>query len=141
MKRGDVYKRIDDTSYSDKVRFGVVVHLYNNGEKTYIEAIEYKVGYGDIDAERKVISGDADVSIFPATVGEVEEHFVNALNSIERKIVEKRDETARLERTLEMAKEFVSGELTKKLTEPEFEEMTQREYVVGKQMKELEKID
>lgn len=136
-----MYKRIDDSSYSDKVRFGIVVNLYNNGEKTFIESLEYKVGYGDIDAERKVISGEADLSIFPATVADIEEHFASALKSIERKIAEKREEVAKLEIALVHGKEFASGEMAKKLTEPEFEEMSQREYVVGKQAKELENIE
>jgi len=47
--------------------------------KALIEAVEYKVSYGEIEADRKIIGGDADVAIFPATVAEVEEHFLSAL--------------------------------------------------------------
>ena len=46
LRKGDVYKRIDDSSYGDKVHYGVVLNLYNNGEKTYIETIEYKARAG-----------------------------------------------------------------------------------------------
>jgi hypothetical protein len=140
LKKGDVYKRIDDSSYSDKVRYGVVVNLYNNGEKTYLEALEYKVGFGDITAERAVISGEMDVAIFPATAAEVEEHFSSALRGIEKKISDKREEILKLESTLTHGKEFVSGEMAQKLTEPQFKEMSQREYLVGKQQAELEAV-
>lgn len=132
LKKGDVYKRIDDQAYSDKVRYGVVVNLYNNGEKTYLEAIEYKVGYSEITADRQIIGGETDVSIFPATVAEIEEHFSSAIHSIEKKIEDKKEEIGKLHSALSAGREFVSGEMQKKLSEPQFKELTQREYVVQK---------
>ena len=140
LRKGDVYKRIDDSSYGDKVHYGVVLNLYNNGEKTYIETIEYKAGYSDITAERKVIGGEDDVEIFPASITEIEENFGSAIRSIEKKIADKHEEIRKLEGALEAGRELASGEMQRKLSEPEFKEMTQREFLVEKQQAELQAV-
>jgi hypothetical protein len=65
-----LYKRFDDSSYSKDVKFGIVKSVYNDGEKTYVEAVEYKKSYKDPEASIYIIRGDNDVSIFPASLEE-----------------------------------------------------------------------
>jgi hypothetical protein len=62
------------------------------------------------------------------------------LKNIEEKIAGKRDEILKLESTLAHGQEFVSGEMSQKLTEPQFKETSQREYMIEKQQAELQAI-
>jgi hypothetical protein len=97
-------------------------------------------GYSDITAERKVIGGEDDVEIFPASITEIEENFGSAIRSIEKKIADKHEEIRKLEGALEAGRELASGEMQRKLSEPEFKEMTQREFLVEKQQAELQAV-
>lgn len=128
LKQGDIYKRFDDSSYSKDVKYGIVKNIYNDGEKTFIEAVEYKKSYSDLEASIYVIRGDNDVSIFPATLEEIKDEFQTSLTGIEKKIQDKKEEIAKLEGALETTKQLVSGELQLKLQAPTFKEITQSEY-------------
>lgn len=137
LKKGDVYKRLTDSSYdSDKIQYGVVVDILNDGEKTFIEAIEYKKSYSDIEATIKIHRGNDDISIFPVELDEVEKYLQGSIESIEKKIEEKKKELYQLSEGLGRARQFVSGELSKKLTMPDFKEMSQSEYNEQKRIKE-----
>lgn len=125
---GDLYKRFDDSSYSRSTYYGIVRNIYNDGEKTYVEATEYKYSYGDISAELYVIRGDLDVSIFPANIEEIEKEFANAKSSLAKKINEKHEEIAKLEKALSTTEALLSGTLQAELRTPIFKEMTQAEY-------------
>lgn len=48
LQKGDIYKRFDDSSYTRDVKYGIVRNVYNNGENTYIEAVEYKKSYREM---------------------------------------------------------------------------------------------
>lgn len=128
MAAGDIYKRFDDSSYSKDVKYGIVKNVYNDGEKTYVEAVEYKKSYRDLDASIYVIRGDNDVSIFPATIDEIKEEFGTALTGIKDAIEAKREEIKKLEIALETTEQLVSGELQAKLQTPTFKEFTQAEF-------------
>ncbi|WP_033926116.1 hypothetical protein [Sphingomonas sp. 35-24ZXX] len=128
LAQGDIYKRFDDSSYSRSTFFGIVKAIYNDGEKTYIEAVEYKKSYSEMEASIYVMRGDNDVSIFPATLEEIQEEFASCAKSIEKKIAEKREEIAKLEGALDTTNQLVSGELQKKLQTPVFKEFTQAEF-------------
>ena len=40
LKKGDVFKRIDDNYSTPEVKYGVVLDLMNTGEKSFIEVLE-----------------------------------------------------------------------------------------------------
>lgn len=141
LQTGDLYKRFDDSQYSRDVKFGFVRNVYNDGEKTYIEAVEYKKSYRDIEANIYIIRGDNDVSIFPATIGEVENEFKDALVNIQKAITDKREEIKKLEQALETTQQLVSGELQAKLSTPTFKEMTQAEFNEKIRIQEAKKIE
>ena len=128
LKKGDIYKRFDDSSYSKSTFYGIVRNIYNNGDKTFIEATEYKYSYGDITAELYIIRGDNDVAIFPATLEEIQGEFENAERSLVKKIEEKKEETKKLEKALETTLALTSGELQKEIQTPEFKEISQVDY-------------
>lgn len=128
LQQGDIYKRFDDSSYSNDVKYGIVRAVYNDGEKTYVEAVEYKKSYRDLEASIYVIRGDNDVSIFPATIEEIQEEFEDALSGIESAIADKKEEIKKLEAAADTTRQLVSGELQQKLQAPLFKEMTQAEY-------------
>ena len=128
LSKGDIYKRYDTNSYSDKILFGVVQDVKNDGENTFIEAVEYKYSYSELEADIKVFSGDSDVSIFPATLDEIKEKFESCVRNTQRNIEGKQEEIAKLEKALDTTKKLVSGELTKELKTPEFKELPQNEY-------------
>ena len=136
LKKGDVFKKISTESYSDGISYNVVVDLFNDGEITSIEVLEYKKSYSDIEAKTKIYSGTDDISIFPATIEEVSEYFDKAIKKIEEDIENKKIELQKEMICLEKAKGFVKGELSKKLTLAEFKEMPQLEYNEEKKVKE-----
>lgn len=125
---GDIYKRFEDSTFSKETKYGIVKAIYNDGEKTYVEAVEYKKSYRDLEASIYVMRGDNDVAIFPATLEEIKEEFSAAKEGIEKSIINKREEIAKLEQALDTTTQLISGELQKNLQEPTFKEMTQAEY-------------
>lgn len=128
LQQGDIYKRFEDSTYSKSVMFGIVKNIYNDGEKTYVEAVEYKKSYRDLEASIYVIRGDNDVSIFPATLEEIKDEFESALGTIEKGISDKQEEIKKMEIALETTKQLISGELQSKLQTPTFKEITQAEF-------------
>ena len=128
LQQGDLYKRFDDSSYSKQTFYGIVQNIYNDGEKTFIESVEYKTNYGDIEASIYVIRGDADVSIFPATLEEVETEFARCEQNTVKKIKEKEEEIIKLNKVLQTTKDLVSGQLQAKLQQATFKTVTQAEY-------------
>lgn len=132
LVRGDIYKRFDEKSYSDKVVYGVVEGVYNNGEQTYIQAVEYKYSYSTLEANIKVIAGTDEVAIFPATLEDIQEEFSRCEERTKEEIEKKKKELASLEKALEQTQKLVSGELQKELHQTEYKELTQAEFNLKK---------
>lgn len=129
LSKGDVVKLIEESSYSSaEVFYGVVIDLLNNGDKTYVQIMRYKKSYSSIDCDIKTYSGDKDCLIFPASVEEVEEHLKDVIGSIERDVQSEERKLLDKKLALVRAKDFISGEATKKLISTEFKEMTQQEF-------------
>jgi hypothetical protein len=128
LKKGDCVKIIDSSYSTREVKFGVVIDLLNDGKNTFIEMLEYKKNYNDINVDYKVYKGDDDIAIFPTEIGEVEEYLNDSLKAMKNKIKEKNEELEKLNKGYVKAKDFVSGELQKKLTVVDYKEITQKEY-------------
>lgn len=136
LEVGDVFKIINDGYSSPEIKYCVVTALHNSGEKSFIEVIQYEKSYSSVDASVKILKGNDDLSIFPATIEEVEEYFESAIENIEKDIKDKEKKLEHKKRALTRAKEFVSGELSKKLSSAKFLEMTQQGYLEEKAEKE-----
>lgn len=129
LSKGDCVKLVEDQYSSPEIYYGVVIDLLNEGEKSYIQILRYKKSYSAIDCDIKTYSGDKDVTIFPCTVEELEEHFSDAIKNIEKDVVllEKQINDKKL--GLQKAKDFVSQETGRKLQSSSFKEITQEEYL------------
>ena len=128
LTKGNVIKILREDCSDIKPIYGVVLDFYNTGEKSFIEILEYEKSYGDIKGKIKVYKGDEDLNIFPASTDEVQDFLGEAVESARKRIEEKKIELAKLTEALGKAEDFVSGALSKELTEASFSEMSQLEY-------------
>lgn len=129
LKQGDIYKRYEEASYgSDKVHYGIVNSINNNGDETFIEATEFSVSYSKMEAQMKIFSGKKDIAIFPASVDDLQEDFGRCLTSTKEEIAKKKEEILGLERALATTERLVSGEMQRELSTPDFREMPQQEF-------------
>jgi len=134
LAKGDVIKLIEAKDYSEpEIYYGVVVDLLNSGEKTFVQIMRYKKGYGAIDCDLKTYSGDKDCNIFPTTVEEVQEHLNECIERIERDVKDAERSLDAKRLGLQRAKEFVSFETSKKLQATSFKEITTQEYLALKE--------
>lgn len=73
VKRGDIYKRLDEPSYgSAKLLFGVVTDVLANGERSTVTALEVTAGYNSVEVTEKVFAGEGDVQLYPAALEDFE---------------------------------------------------------------------
>lgn len=129
LVKGDVVKLVEDGSYSGaEIYYGVVTDLLNSGDKSYVQIMRYKKSYNAIDCDIKTYSGDKDLSLFPASVEEVQEELKEVVARIERDLADEEKKLDAKRLGLQRAKEFVSFETSKKLRNSEFKEITQTEY-------------
>lgn len=129
LKIGDVVKQVETSGYSnDGVYFAVVTDILNNGEEAFVQLTRYKKEYRSIDCDIKTYSGKSDLNIFPATVEEVKEHLAEAIYRIEKDLKEEQIKLDNKRVSLDRARDFVSMETSRKLTEVSFREMPQVEY-------------
>lgn len=129
LVKGNVVKIIEK-EYSDtyKTCYGVVLDLLNSGTKTFLQILKYEKSYNDVKGEIKTYSGEDDLTIFPSSPEEVKEFFSGAIDSVSNQIEEDKKKLQEKIDALEKAKKFTTGELSKELSEPGFNEMTQEEY-------------
>lgn len=90
LKVGDIYKRLEESSYSGaKLKFGVVTGALHNGTDAVITSIEYEPAYGDgMKAEVKTFGTADDLKIFPATREDFETHIAELIESCQRSVRE-----------------------------------------------------
>lgn len=127
ISAGDVYKRFDE-SYDDRTYYGVVKAVHNDGEKTVIESTEYCYKYSDLEVSHKVIRGEKDFIIFPATPEELNFELENAKRKKEREI---EDAQEKIQKNVKLIKDIdglISGETLSKLKGMSYKEMTQAEF-------------
>lgn len=76
LKKGDVYKRLETTSYSSpKLFFGTVTDVLNNGEQSSIIALEYDSSYSSVEVNTKVFASDTELALFAADPREYADHL------------------------------------------------------------------
>lgn len=125
IAKGNIYKRFDDYDYT---YFGIVQAVHNDGNNTIIEATEYKAGYSDVDVSKKIIKGEKDFVIFPATLDDLKLEFEKCIEKKKRDIETKLEEISKAKKTIELTEKLISGEMQKELSTPMFKEMTQGEF-------------
>lgn len=128
ISAGDVYKRFDD-SYDDRVYFGLVTAVHNDGEKTIIEATEYRWnGYSTLEVDFKVLRGEKDYILFPSTPEELNLGLEEARKRKLRDIEEAERKILEAKRAIDEIDGLISGERQKSLKAMSYKELTQDEY-------------
>lgn len=128
VSAGDVYKRFSDSDYDDKVYYGVVKAVHNDGEKTIIEAVEYCYKYSDISVDYRVIGGTKDITIFPSSPEELNLELEKARKSQLKKIEDAKEQIEKSTNLISEIDGLVSGETQKQLKAMSYKELTQSQY-------------
>lgn len=128
LRVGDIYKRYDDSSYSNSMYFGVVKSIDNNGEKTFIHATEYKKSYGSMTPSIYIIRGDKDVDIFPASLEDFKIEFQSVVSEAEKEIEKLQKQIKEKEQLIIDTQKLTDGTFSEVLQSPEFRELTQSEF-------------
>lgn len=128
LRVGDIYKRYNDSSYDSSMFYGIVKSIDNNGEKTFIHAVEYKKSYGAMTASMYVIRGDKDVDIFPATLEDFKTEFQSVLTETEKEIEKLEKQITEKKQVIKDTQALVDGTFCTVLQTPEFKELTQNDF-------------
>jgi hypothetical protein len=131
VSAGDVYKRYDD-SYDDRVYYGVVTAVHNDGETAIIEATEYSYKYSSLDVNLKVLRGDKEYKLFPATPEDLNLELDGVVERKLKDIESKTEEISKLSKEIEEVTALISGDKLKELKGISYKEMTQKQYETKK---------
>lgn len=113
VKRGDVYKRLEQSAYSaDKLLFGVVTDVLANGETSVITALEVTAGYADVTIEEKVFAGGGDVQLYPANPEEFIEHRARMFEAAERGVEKARRDLDKAQALYARTRDLLGVEVT-----------------------------
>ena len=121
LKKGDVVKLLEDSSYSTELKFGIVQDVLNNGEKSVIQLLTLKNSYGDLDLELKTFTDKKELTVFPATTDELKSQFSGDLESAKRKVDEAKNTYLRKNEAYQIAEKLISGKMSLELTNSQFE--------------------
>jgi hypothetical protein len=125
---GDVYKRFDDSSgYDDRVYLGIVQAVHNDGNQTIIQALEYCYKYSTLSVELKVLRGDKDYALFPASPEDLNRELDGVIDRKSREIESKTDEIAKLTKEIAEVEKLLSGEAQKELKAMSYTEVAYAE--------------
>lgn len=122
LRKGDVF-RIMEKEYSSsdyQAKYGVVLNIFNDGVHTFFETLLYSGDFWGVKCKPKLFSGKDDVILFPATAEEVEDTFRENLERMEKDILSREDDLNKSKAALSLAKEFVSGQTKKKLSDSQY---------------------
>lgn len=122
---GNIYKRFDP-NYEDRTLYGIVRNVHNDGDNTIIEATEYCYRYGSMTAEHKVINGNKEYVIFPATIEELTANFSEVIERKKSEIEKSKQEIKTAEKIIEETQKLISGEMQKDLSTPLYQELSQK---------------
>lgn len=137
LKKGDVVKIIEDSSYgSPTVYYCIVIDLMNVGSESYIQVLRYKHEYSSLSCELKLYKGTENLHLFPAKVTDLKDYFSNTVLAMRQKIEEKEKSLREEKVAFDKLKDFVSGNLSRKLTEVRYDIITQYDY--NESLKHLE---
>lgn len=121
LKPGDVYKRLPDQGTYDtnkeKLRFGVIQSVLNNGTDTAITAIEFVADYRSISPEVKTFRGNGDLAVWAATPAEITIHLGEVLEAARAAVVDAERALAGKQSMLAAVESTFSGRAS--LTAPE----------------------
>jgi hypothetical protein len=129
VSAGDVYKRFEQSSYSDSTYFGIVRNVHNDGENTVIECTEFRKSYSDLEMNYKVFTNKTeDLAMFPATPEELNMELSGIIENKEKQIQKKEKEIKKLVSEIGDLQKIESGEMMKGLKQMSYKELSQHDY-------------
>jgi len=126
ISAGDVYKRYGDSD--DVVYYGIVNSVHNDGETAIIEAVEYCYRWSDLKIELKVLRGDRDYKLFPATPADLNLELGDVKKKKEKEIQKAQEDIEKAKKEIAEVESILSGEKMKNLKAMSYKELTQAEY-------------
>jgi hypothetical protein len=135
LRVGDIYKRYSESSYDSSCFYGIVKSIDNNGQQTFIHAIEYKKSYNSMEASMYIMRGDKDVSIFPTTLEEFKNEFKSVLDSTSNEIEKLEKQIKDKQILLVDTQNLIDGTFLTELQTPEYREMSQSDFNLKLQAK------
>ena len=108
LVKGNIVKLAEENSYDTNISYAVVMDILNDGDKVFIEFLKYKKNYSGVDLEQKVISGEKDVHIFPATPEDLTQHVKSIEQAIREEISNEREEADKKENALNVLLDMVA---------------------------------
>lgn len=130
---GDVYKRFDAT-YDDRLYIGIVKGVHNDGNNAIIEAVEYTKQYGNVDVAVKILRGDKDYLLFPASPEDFERQLGDVIPKKRREIEKNLLANTKLEQEITEIERILSGETTRDLQAMSYTELSQTEFDSQRQL-------
>lgn len=124
LKRGDVYKRIEDTpdygaGSGPSLRFGVVTDVLNNGEDSAFTAVELTPTYNGVESRLRVFTAGKPAALFAATPEEFEQHTKLLQAAADRAVQSARETLAKAEEAQQHAGRVIAMALRNELTAPQ----------------------
>lgn len=124
---GDVYKRFDK-DYDDRVYYGLVTNVHNDGENTIIEATEYSYKYSDLNVDYKILRGEKDYILFPSSPEELNLELEKAKSKKLKEIKDAEEKITNNEKLIKEIEGLISGETQKTLKAMDYKELTQEQF-------------
>lgn len=121
LTKGNTYKRLVDNSFSsdDKMVYGVVTDVLNNGTAIAIQTIEFEPDYANrIEIKHRVFKGERDLAIFPAEPNEIRSYYLDAIDASARNVKTKEQDLSKAQQEHATLKAFTEGRVTEQLTAP-----------------------
>ena len=125
LKQGDVIKLIDINNGYDPIKFAIVTALYNDGNKTAVEVLSFKLSSYELVKEQKLLTEDTKYLIHPSSQAELETMLKDNLVYLEKSFDEKVRELDNRKQSLELARSIVNGTYAQSLSTPEFNVLDQ----------------
>jgi hypothetical protein len=113
LRRGDVYKRLEEPTYGGtSLHFGVVTDVMHNGSDAVIVALEFPMLYGGAPVPTlKTYGTSADLKLFAAQPEEVRQYFSEVLDASAKAVTEA-DEKAMKARGVDTQVRAAIGQFT-----------------------------
>lgn len=104
LAKGNVYKRLSVESYGpDKVLYGIVTDVQNNGDQSFIVTSEFNPeAFGGEELKNQVFGGDREVNIFSCSVEDWRAAYQSNKSSMERVVNEAFSKAEKLKAALEV---------------------------------------
>lgn len=120
LQKGNVVKFIDTQYSEEKLKFAIVMDVLRDAENVYVSLITFDMGYSGVEIKTKILSGNKNFALFPATPEEIKANFAKIDESLLKVIEQKRKEVATLQADYEMATNFMAGAIVPELSEPQY---------------------